>query len=66
MTFLQAKASALKDIIAEIDEDGKKRLLDKFYFFYSILPGEMYWIQIRIDRWFGSSRSWLSYTRRKR
>jgi hypothetical protein len=50
MAFLQAKASALKDIIAEIDEDGKKRLLDKFYFLYNTVPGVMYWIYIRIDR----------------
>jgi hypothetical protein len=39
--FLQAKASALKDIIAEIDEDGKKRLLAKFSFLYSTLPPDI-------------------------
>jgi hypothetical protein len=41
MAFLQAKASALKDIIAEIDEDGKKRLLAKFSLLYSTLPPDI-------------------------
>jgi hypothetical protein len=38
---MQAKASALQDIIAEIDEDGKKRLLAEFSFLYNTLPPDV-------------------------